>query len=92
MSGTNRNRSIYDGFMDGVSKAELARRFGLSHIRIHQIILDQQRCIAFHQEQSELIDKNIARYGTWEQKVSTLMPHIEAIRAIAESEQGAKKL
>ena len=84
MSAANRNVEIFNRFLAGEPRAKLAQDFGISHARLYQLINDQKQFRTFQLEKSELIDKNIAQYGTWEQKVSTLMPHIEAIRAIAE--------
>ena len=88
MSAVNRNVEIFNRFLSGESGNKLAKEFGISHARVYQLINDQRRFRNFQLEKAESFDKEIARYGTWAQKIATLMPHIEAIRAIAEDHHG----
>ena len=87
----NRNKYIIKGWKEGKTTTELAKQFGISRTRIHQIINKFKR-----KEEVKLIlektslqvleerDKLYANCPSWAHKVSLLMPHIEAIRAIAE--------
>ena len=87
----NRNEYIIKGWKEGRTTTELAERFGISRTRIHQIInkFKKKEELKLRLEKTPLQvleehDKLYANCQSWAHKVSLLMPHIEAIRAIAE--------
>jgi orotate phosphoribosyltransferase-like protein len=80
----NRDSSIFEEHLNGVSNVEIARKFNLSAPRVCQIIDREKDRLDRPAKDIVLKDKSVSLFGTWAQKVSLLMPHLEAIKAIAE--------
>jgi hypothetical protein len=80
------NNNIYAAHLAGESFDEIAKKFGRKPSTISKIVWYEKRLRQFHDHMIESEDKKAAK-GTWFEIVNALMPHIEAIRAIAESEQ-----
>jgi orotate phosphoribosyltransferase-like protein len=79
----SRDSSIFEEHLNGVSNVEIARKFNLSAQRVCQIIGREKDRIGRPAKDIVLKDKSVSLFGTWAQKVSLLMPHLEAIKAIA---------
>jgi orotate phosphoribosyltransferase-like protein len=79
----NRDASIFEEHLNGVSNVEIALTFNLSPQRVCQIIGREKDRIGQPAKNIVLKDKSVSLFGTWAQKVSLLMPHLEAIKAIA---------
>jgi orotate phosphoribosyltransferase-like protein len=80
----NRDSSIFEEHLNGVSNVEIARKFNLSAQRVCQIIGREKDRLDRPAKDIVLKDKSVSLFGTWAQKVSLLMPHLQAIKAIAE--------
>ena len=80
----NRDASIFEEHLNGVSNVEIALTFNLSAQRVCQIITREKDRIGKPAKDIVLKDKSVSLYGTWAQKVSLLMPHLNAIKSIAE--------
>ena len=80
------NTNIYAAYLAGKSFDEIAKKFRRKPGTISKIVWYEKRLRQFHDHMIESEDKKAAK-GTWFEIVNALMPHIEAIRAIAESEQ-----
>ena len=80
----NRDSSIFEEHLNGVSNVEIARKFNLSAPRVCQIIDREKDRLDRPAKSIVLKDKSVSLFGTWAQKVSLLMPHLQAIKAIAE--------
>ena len=80
----NRDASIFEEHLNGVSNVEIAITFNLSAQRVCQIITREKDRIGKPAKDIVLKDKSVSLFGTWAQKVSLLMPHLNAIKSIAE--------
>ena len=85
--GLERNKHMFTQYMLGDSFTKIAQDHGISKTRASYIVHAykkrmQQFDLTPWNKQSR--DEHIATFGTWAQKVSLLMPHLEAIKAIAE--------
>lgn len=84
----NRNIEIYEAHKAGAEKSELAKKHCISEERVSQIIRD--KVYQFETRPAKRLvhhDQSVALFGTWVDKVYMLLPHIEAIRAIAEEKK-----
>jgi len=77
------NENVFLAYLSGKSFDEIGEDFGRKPGTISKIVLQEKRLRQFHDHQIESKDKKVAR-GTWSEIVNALMPHIEAIKAIAE--------
>jgi len=77
------NENVFLAYLAGKSFDEIAEDFGRKPGTISKIVLQEKRLRQFHDHQIESKDKKVAK-GTWSEIVNNLMPHIEAIKAIAE--------
>ena len=80
------NTNIYAAYLAGKSFDEIAKKFRRKPSTISKIVWYEKRLRQFHDHMIESEDKKAAK-GTWFEIVNALMPHIEAIRAIAEPEK-----
>lgn len=80
------NENIYAAHLAGESFDEIAEKFRRKPATISKIVWYEKKLRQFHGHMIETADKKAAK-GTWFEIVNTLMPHIEAIRAIAEEEK-----
>jgi transcriptional regulator NrdR family protein len=81
----NRNIEIYEAYKAGKSNVKLAREYGISQARVSQIIRDKVDQLETRPARRLVSrDQSIAMFGTWADKVCLLVPHLQAIRAIAE--------
>lgn len=82
-----RNEDIFNQYLLGDSHRKIAEQHGISPARVGNIVhtLRRKRGL-FDLNPWSIVgrDEHISMYGTWAQKVSLLIPHIPAIRAIAE--------
>jgi hypothetical protein len=81
------NNNIYAAYLAGESFDEIAKKFRRKPSTISKIVWYEKRLRQFHDHMIESEDKKTAK-GTWFEIVNALMPHIEAIRAIAEDRHG----
>jgi hypothetical protein len=81
------NNNIYAAYLAGKSFDEIAKKFRRKPGTISKIVWYEKRLRQFHDHMIESEDKKAAK-GTWFEIVNALMPHIEAIRAIAEDRHG----
>ena len=83
----NRDASIFEEHLNGVGNVEIARKFNLSAQRVCQIITREKDRIGKPAKDIVLKDKSVSLYGTWAQKVSLLMPHLNSIKSITEEKK-----
>ena len=81
------NENIYAAYLSGESFNEIAENFGRKPGTISKIVWYEKRLRQFHDHMIESEDKKAAK-GRWFEIVNALMPHIEAIKAIAEDRHG----
>jgi DNA-directed RNA polymerase sigma subunit (sigma70/sigma32) len=89
-----RDNLIIEERNKGASFRELGKKFNISANRVNQIINTAESKVnltpfLIRNNKTELYrkqqrDESIAVFGTWAQKVCLLMPHLQAIKAIAE--------
>ena len=81
-----RNQQIYNQYLLGDSFVKIGKEHGISRTRASQIVHAQKRKrhIDLNPWNKQMRDEHIALFGDWWQKVYLLLPHIEAIKAIAE--------
>jgi hypothetical protein len=82
-----RNEDIFNQYLLGDSYGKIAEQYGISPARVSNIVhTSRRRRDLFDLSPWSTVgrDEHISMYGTWAQKVSLLIPHIPAIRAIAE--------
>ena len=79
-----RDADIYIRRLAGESVVEIARHYGISSARVSQILNRAHDHATRRQRIIVGMDQNTALFGEWWQKVYLLLPHIEAIKAIAE--------
>jgi hypothetical protein len=88
----NRNIEIYEAYKAGKSKAKLAREYDISPARVSQVIRDMVYKLEERPVRRLVYrDQSIAMFGTWADKVCLLVPHLQAIRAIAEEKKEVAK-
>jgi hypothetical protein len=88
----NRNIEIYEAYKAGKSNVKLAREYGISQARVSQIIRDKVDQLETRPARRLVSrDQSIAMFGTWADKVCLLVPHLQAIRAIAEEKKEVAK-
>ena len=80
------NENVFLAYLAGKSFDEIGEDFGRKPETISKIVLQENRLRQFHDHRIESKDKKVAK-GTWSEIVNNLMPHLEAIKAIAESEK-----
>jgi predicted DNA-binding protein YlxM (UPF0122 family) len=98
-----RDNLIIEKRNEGRSFKEIAKEVNLSPSRVSQIVntahlknnLELCEDAMLRLEKSKLYkkemrDKNIAFYGTWADKVCLLLPHLDALKAIAEEKNSAR--
>ena len=80
-----RNKKMFNKYILGDSFAKIAKDHGISRARASAIVHKEQRRqhVDLNPWSKQRRDEQIAVFGTWAQKVSLLMPHLEAIKAIA---------
>ena len=80
-----RNKKMFNQYILGDSFAKIAKDHGISRARASAIVHKEQRRqhVGLNPWSKQRRDEQIAVFGTWAQKVSLLMPHLEAIKAIA---------
>jgi hypothetical protein len=80
-----RNKKMFNQYILGDSFAKIAKDHGISRARASAIVHKEQRRqhVDLNPWSKQRRDEQIAVFGTWAQKVSLLMPHLEAIKAIA---------
>ena len=80
-----RNKQMYNQYMLGDSFTKIAENYGISKTRASHIVHRQKReqHIDLNPWNKQIRDEHIAIFGTWAQKVCLLLPHLEAIKAIA---------
>ena len=80
-----RNKKMFNQYILGDSFAKIAKDHGISRARASAIVHKEQRRqhVDLNPWNKQRRDEQIAVFGTWAQKVSLLMPHLEAIKAIA---------
>ena len=80
-----RNKKMFNQYILGDSFAKIAKDIGISRARASAIVHKEQRRqhVDLNPWSKQRRDEQIAVFGTWAQKVSLLMPHLEAIKAIA---------
>ena len=79
-----RDLEIYGRWLSGESTVKIAKHYSISPPRVSQIC---HRVRDYAEEPTKRLihkDQSTALWGTWIQTVLLLMPHIEAIKAIAE--------
>jgi len=89
-----RDNLIIEERNKGATFREIGKKFNISAHRANQIFstaesksnltpffLRNNKTELYRKQQR---DESIARFGTWTQKVCLLMPHLQAIKAIAE--------
>ena len=81
-----RNKRMFTQYMLGDSFTKIAEDHGISRARASVIVHAQKRrqhieCNPWNKQRR---DEHIAMFGTWAQKVCLLLPHLKAIKAIAE--------
>ena len=88
-----RNKLIFNQYMLGDSFVKIAKDHGISKTRASQIVHIQKRRqpIECNPWNKQVRDEHIAMFGTWAQKVCLLVPHLEAIKAIAEEKKEVAK-
>jgi hypothetical protein len=76
---------MFNQYILGDSFAKIAKDHGISRARASAIVHKEQRRqhVDLNPWSKQRRDEQIAVFGTWAQKVSLLMPHLEAIKAIA---------
>jgi hypothetical protein len=81
-----RNKKMFNQYILGDSFAKIAKDHGISRARASAIVHKEQRRqhVDLNPWSKQRRDEQIAVFGTWAQKVSLLMPHLEAIKAIGE--------
>jgi hypothetical protein len=88
-----RDNLIIEERNKGATFREIGKKFNISANRVSQIINTAESKVNLtpflRNNKTELYrkqqrDESIARFGTWTQKVCLLMPHLQAIKAIAE--------
>jgi hypothetical protein len=81
-----RNKQMFAQYMLGDSFTKIAKDYGMSKVRASQIVHSQKRKqhIDLNPWNKQSRDEHIAMFGTWAQKVCLLLPHLKAIKAIAE--------
>ena len=89
-----RDNLIIEERNKGASFREISKKFNISANRVSQIINTAESKVnltpfLIRNNKTELYrkqqrDEYIAVFGTWAQKVCLLMPHLRAIKAIAE--------
>ena len=81
MSTRKRNERMFTRYTLGDSFAKMAEEYGISRERTRQIVRREERRDTRNKQYR---DEHIAMFGTWAQKVCLLLPHLKAIKAIAE--------
>ena len=78
-------KKMFNQYILGDSFAKIAKDHGISRARASAIVHKEQRRqhVDLNPWSKQRRDEQIAVFGTWAQKVSLLMPHLEAIKAIA---------
>jgi hypothetical protein len=78
-----RNKKMFNQYILGDSFAKIAKDHGISRARASAIVHKEQRRqhVDLNPWSKQRRDEQIAVFGTWAQKVSLLMPHLEAIKA-----------
>jgi hypothetical protein len=81
-----RNERMFTQYMLGDSFTKIAEEHGVSRERARQIVHNQKRFQhpGLHPWNKQGKDEHVALFGTWSQKVCLLLPHLKAIKAIAE--------
>jgi hypothetical protein len=76
---------MFNQYILGDSFAKIAKDHGISRARASAIVHKEQRRqhVDLNPWSKQRRDEQIAVFGKWAQKVSLLMPHLEAIKAIA---------
>ena len=84
--GLERNKQMFTQYILGDSFTKIAQDHGISKARASQIVHRQKReqHIDLNPWNKQIRDEHIAMFGTWAQKVCLLLPHLKAIKAIAE--------
>jgi len=83
----DRNKQMFTQYMLGDSFTKIAQDHGISKPRASYIVhAYKKRMQQFDSTpwDKQGRDEHIAMFGTWAQKVCLLLPHLQAIRAIAE--------
>ena len=87
-----RDALIFEESQKGLSNVKIARKYKLSAPRVNQIVYREKKAIELRNNKTSLYkleerDKFISVFGTWVQKVSLLMPHLAALKALAEEKK-----
>ena len=81
MSTRKRNERMFARYTLGDSLTKIAEEYGISRERTRQIVRREQRKDLCSKQYR---DERISKFGTWSQTVCLLLPHLQAIKAIAE--------
>lgn len=81
-----RNKKMFNQYILGGSFVKIAKDHEISRARASAIVHKEQRRqhVDLNPWNKQRRDEQIAVFGTWAQKVSLLLPHLKAIKAIAE--------
>ena len=84
MSARERNERMFIRYTLGDSLTKIAEEYGISRERTRQIVRKEQRKDLCNKQDR---DEQISRFGTWSQTICLLLPHLQAIKAIAEEKR-----
>ena len=91
VSRFQRDRLIYEDFSRGLSPLELSFKYTLSKARINDIVnaktIQYRRLSKYSEYGSVSRDMFVAEFGRAPEVLYHLLPHVEAIRSIAEGEK-----
>jgi len=78
---------ILEDHAKGFSNVEIARKFKLSASKVSYVINREKKRDVRQAKRIVWRDESVAMFGTWSQTVCLLLPHLQAIKAIAEEKR-----
>ena len=70
-----------------LSAGRVSQIFNYAHLKNNLILEAKQRFEKIKLDKKEMLDRSIASFGTWADKVCLLLPHLNVIKAIAEEKK-----